>query len=80
MLGNFDDLLHEADLFRNLTIGELTIGAGPLMAESIVGPAVGRLLGVIRICTSPFRWIISLSFPTDCGIANWTSSSPTSRN
>lgn len=41
---HFDDLQHEADLFRNLTIGELTIGAGPLMAESIVGPAVGRLL------------------------------------
>lgn len=41
---NFNDLQHEADLFRNLSIGELTIGAGPLMAESIVGPAVGRLL------------------------------------
>lgn len=41
---NFDDLQHEANLFRNLITGELTIGAGPLMAESIVGPAVGRLL------------------------------------
>lgn len=41
---HFDDLQHEANLFRNLAIGELTVGAGPLMAESIVGPAVGRLL------------------------------------
>jgi DNA-binding transcriptional LysR family regulator len=40
----FDDLQHEAELLRNLAIGELTIGAGPLMAESIVGPAAGRLL------------------------------------
>jgi DNA-binding transcriptional LysR family regulator len=40
----FDDLQHEAELFRNLAIGELTIGAGPLMAESIVGPAAGRLV------------------------------------
>jgi DNA-binding transcriptional LysR family regulator len=40
----FDDLQHEAELFRNLALGELVIGAGPLMGESIVGPAAGRLL------------------------------------
>lgn len=41
---SFDDLQHEAGLYVNADVGELTVGAGPLMAEGIVGPAVGRLL------------------------------------
>jgi DNA-binding transcriptional LysR family regulator len=41
---SFNDLRHEAGLYCNADAGELTIGAGPLMAEGIVGPAVGCLL------------------------------------
>lgn len=43
-LAGLDNLEREAELFRGVERGELKIGVGPYMAESIVGPALGRLL------------------------------------
>lgn len=44
VLGGFDDLLETANHFGRTRAVSLRIGAGPLMAETIVGTAVGRLL------------------------------------
>jgi DNA-binding transcriptional LysR family regulator len=45
VLGGFDDLRQCANHFGENGAGNLTIGAGPLIAEALVGTAVGRLLG-----------------------------------
>jgi DNA-binding transcriptional LysR family regulator len=44
VLDGFDDLLHTADRVGKSLAVKLRIGAGPLMAETILGEAVGRLL------------------------------------
>ncbi len=44
VLGGLDDMEREAQLFRGVERGELTIGVGPYMAHSIAGPAIVRLL------------------------------------
>lgn len=44
VLGNFDDLRQAAIHYGKDWSGTLKIGAGPLMAESLIGTAVGRLL------------------------------------
>ncbi|MEY3894831.1 MAG: hypothetical protein RLZZ214_350 [Verrucomicrobiota bacterium] len=45
VLGGFDDLRQSASHFDGNGPTSLTIGAGPLMAETLVGTAVGRMLG-----------------------------------
>jgi DNA-binding transcriptional LysR family regulator len=45
VLGGFDDLRRAAGQFGTNWSATLKIGAGPLMAETFVGTAVGRLLG-----------------------------------
>jgi DNA-binding transcriptional LysR family regulator len=45
VLGGFDELRQAASQFGKSWATRLTIGAGPLIAETLVGTAVGRLLG-----------------------------------
>lgn len=45
VLEGFDGFLYTADRFGKSVAVTLRVGAGPLMAETIVGAAVGRLLG-----------------------------------
>jgi len=44
VLGGFDDFLHTANAYGKTLSVKLKIGAGPLVAESMVGEAIGRLL------------------------------------
>jgi DNA-binding transcriptional LysR family regulator len=45
VLGGFDELRAAASQFGKNWVATLRIGAGPLIAETLVGTAVGRLLG-----------------------------------
>lgn len=45
VLGGFDELRETARQFGKNWVATLRIGAGPLIAETLVGTAVGRLLG-----------------------------------
>jgi len=45
-VGAGDDLRHDLLLLRGGDVGELEVGCGPIMAESLLGPAVARLLEV----------------------------------
>ena len=40
----FDDIGGEAELFMNSALGDLRIGAGPFFAETLVAPAIRKLL------------------------------------
>lgn len=44
LLAGAGDLEQAVALFRGLASGELSVGAGPLMADALVGPAIGRLM------------------------------------
>ena len=44
LLAGAGDLDQAIALFRGLSSGELAVGAGPLMADALVGPAIGRLM------------------------------------
>ncbi|MCP5488378.1 MAG: LysR family transcriptional regulator [Verrucomicrobia bacterium] len=44
ILSDMGDLEQEVSLFRGLAAGKLTVGAGPIMADAIMGPAVGNLM------------------------------------
>lgn len=45
VLGGFDELRRAADQYGKSWTATVRIGAGPLIAETLVGTAVGRLLG-----------------------------------
>jgi len=45
VLGGFDDLLESANHFGKTRAVTLRVGAGPLVAETILGTAVGNLIG-----------------------------------
>ncbi len=44
LLAGAGDLAEAVALFCGLAGGELSVGAGPLMADALVGPAIGRLM------------------------------------
>jgi DNA-binding transcriptional LysR family regulator len=44
LLAGAGDLEQAVALFRGLASGELNIGAGPVVADTLAGPAIGRLL------------------------------------
>jgi len=44
VLAGVNDLNQEVALFQGLESGSLTVGAGPLMADAIMGPAIGLLM------------------------------------
>lgn len=44
LLAGASDLEQAVALFQGLASGSLTVGAGPLMADALVGPAIGRLM------------------------------------
>lgn len=44
LLAGANDLEQAVVMFRGLAGGELAVGAGPLMADALAGPALGRLM------------------------------------
>lgn len=44
ILSDLGDLEQEVSLFRGLAAGNLTVGAGPIMADAIMAPAIGSLM------------------------------------